>query len=72
MTKHHPLQPKPSKTVRVPFPQDDQQEEQEIFEEREAPRSWEAYQPDSKGPNSKGGLTAPDRERRSIAPLFAN
>jgi hypothetical protein len=44
-TKHRPLQPKPSRTIRVPSPQDGQQEEQEIFEEREAPRSWEAYQP---------------------------
>jgi hypothetical protein len=44
-TKHRPLQSKTSRTVKVPSPQDDQQEEQEIFEEREAPRSWEAYQP---------------------------
>jgi hypothetical protein len=39
-TKHRPLLPKPSKTVRVPSPQD-QQEEQEIYKEREAPRSWD-------------------------------
>jgi hypothetical protein len=38
-TKHRPLQTKPNKTVRVPSPQDDQQEEQEIFEEREVPHS---------------------------------
>jgi hypothetical protein len=44
-TKHRPLQPKPSRTVRVTSPKDDQQEEQEIYEEREALRSWEAYQP---------------------------
>jgi hypothetical protein len=56
--------------VRVPSPKDDQQEEQEIFEEREAPHSWEAYQPG-------GGSTAPlgrsnrawQREKKHSSPL---
>jgi hypothetical protein len=71
-TQHHPLQPKPSKTVRVPSPQDDQQEEQEIFEEREVPHSWEAYQPGGGSTAPRGGLTASGRRRRSTVLLFTN
>jgi hypothetical protein len=71
-TKHRPLQPKPSRTVRVPSPQDDQEEEQEIFEEREALRSWEAYQPVGGSTVPKRGLTTPGKERRSMPPLSAN
>jgi hypothetical protein len=63
------LKPKPNKTVRVPSPQDDQEEEQKIFEERETPCSWKAYQPGGGSTPLRG---APGRERRSIAPLFAN
>jgi hypothetical protein len=70
-TKHRPLQPKPSMTVRVPSPQDDQQEEQDILEEMEAPHSWEAYQPG-------GGSTAPQgrsnypwqEEKKHTSPLL--
>jgi hypothetical protein len=64
-TKHRPLQPKPSRTVRVPYPQDDQQEEQEILEEMEVPRSWEAYQPGGGSTAPRGGLTAPGRKRKT-------
>jgi hypothetical protein len=54
----------------VPSPQDDQQEEQKIYEEREASRSWEAYQ-------SGGGSTAPQgrsnrpwqEEKKHMSPL---
>jgi hypothetical protein len=71
-TKHRPLQPKPSRTIRVPSPQDDQQEEQEIFEEREALRSWEVYHPGGGSTVPQGRSTAPGRERRSTPPLFGN
>jgi hypothetical protein len=71
-TKHRPLQPKPSRTVRVPSPQDDQQEVQEIYGERETARNWEAYQPGGGSTTPQGGLTAPSRKRKNTRHLFAN
>lgn len=39
-TRHRLLQPKFSRTVRIPSPPTEQQEEEEIWEEREAPQQF--------------------------------